>query len=44
MNALRNSIMKPEYDDPQLPLAASVWATQAPGSMGRTGSVRGMVK
>lgn len=26
------------------PIAAVVWATQAPGSIGRTGSVRGIVK
>lgn len=27
-----------------LPLIAAVWATHAPGSIGRTGSVRGIVK
>lgn len=27
-----------------VPLAASVWATHAPGSIGLTGSVRGIVK
>lgn len=26
------------------PLIAAVWATQAPGSIGLTGSVRGIVK
>uniref|UniRef100_A0A6B0V0B4 Secreted protein n=1 Tax=Ixodes ricinus TaxID=34613 RepID=A0A6B0V0B4_IXORI len=29
---------------PPAPRAASAWATHAPGSMGRTGSVRGIVK
>jgi len=27
-----------------IPLIAAVWATHAPGSIGRTGSVRGIVK